>query len=185
VQTATPGAGWNHDDPDGVAEPDFKPLSPEEARRWRERQPVQSVWLVVGWQLGLTVAATLVSALVVGLADWPSGKAIVMSVAYGGVCVLLPSAVMAWGMTSSALARRMQSALPGLGRVALAGWLMWEGVKVLLVLAMLWTAPRWIPDLSWLGLVVGLVVALKSYWLAWIARPATAGRSVCSGTGLE
>ncbi|MEW6695675.1 MAG: ATP synthase subunit I, partial [Pseudomonadota bacterium] len=94
---------------------------------------------------------------------------------YGGVSVLVPAAVMAWGMTSSALARWLRAAAPGVPRASLVGWLWWEGVKVALALAMLATAPRWIPDLSWLGLVVGLVVVLKSYWLAWIVRPAARG----------
>ncbi len=107
----------------------------------------------------------------------------VASVAYGALCAVLPSAVMAWGVTSNALARWLKVTFPGVARVSLAGWLWWEGVKVLLVLAMLVSAPRWIPDLSWLGLVVGLVVVLKSYWLAWVVRPAAQGRSVCSRTG--
>lgn len=105
------------------------------------------------------------------------GTSMVASVAYGGLCVVLPSAAMAWGMTSSALTRWLQRAAPGVARASLAGWLWWEGVKVLLTLAMLWSAPRWIPDLSWLGLVAGLVVVLKSYWLAWAVRPTARGRA--------
>jgi len=42
---------------------------------------------------------------------------------------------------------------------------------VLLALVMMWSAPRLVPDLSWLGLVAGLVVVLKAYWLSfWFGR---------------
>lgn len=164
------GDGWA----DAVDEPLFKPLSAEEARQWRERHPAPSVWRVVVWQAGLTGLAVAMAAALVGL-WWPGRWAWVASVAYGGLSALLPTAVMAWGLTSSALARWLRVAAPGVARASLAGWLWWEGIKVLLVLAMLWTAPRWIPDLSWPGLVVGLVVALKSYWLAWITPRAARG----------
>ena len=128
--------------------------------------------------LGVSALAA-VAVLLMGDGRWPW----LTSVAYGALCAVLPSAVMAWGVTSSALARWLKVTFPGVTRMSLAGWLWWEGVKVLLVLAMLVSAPRWIPDLSWLGLVVGLVVVLKSYWLAWVVQPATQGRSVCSRTG--
>lgn len=170
VSAEHPGDGWA----DEVDEPLFKPLSAEEVRQWRERHPAPSVWRVVVWQVGLTGLVVAVTAALVGL-WWPGRWAWVASVAYGGLSALLPTAVMAWGLTSSALARWLRAAAPGAARASLAGWLWWEGVKVLLVLAMLWTAPRWIPDLSWPGLVVGLVVALKSYWLAWITPRAARG----------
>jgi ATP synthase protein I len=168
------GDGWV-DDQDRDDALDRKPLTPEQARQWRARHPAPSVWRVVGWQVGLTLLVAAAAALVV----WAGvgGTSLVASVAYGGLCVMLPSAAMAWGMTSSALARWLQRAAPGAARTLLAGWLWWEGVKVLLTLAMLWSAPRWIPDLNWLGLVVGLVVVLKSYWLAWVVRPTARGRA--------
>lgn len=171
---AAPTSEWEDEWADGGDALPFKALSREEAQRWRERHPAPSVWRVVAWQAGLTVAVTALSAVLVAL-WWPGRWAVVASVAYGGVSVLVPAAVMAWGMTSSALARWLRAAAPGVPRASLVGWLWWEGVKVALALAMLATAPRWIPDLSWLGLVVGLVVVLKSYWLAWIVRPAARG----------
>jgi ATP synthase protein I len=48
----------------------------------------------------------------------------------------------------------------------LGAWLVWEGVKLLLALALLAAAPRLVSDVNWLGLVVGLVVVLKGYVLA-------------------
>jgi len=74
---------------------------------------------------------------------------------------VLPSALMAWGLTSSALTRLWRSA----AKAAFAGLLMREGIKVLLAVAMLWSAPRLVPDLSWPGLVIGLVLTLKVHWL--------------------
>jgi ATP synthase protein I len=48
-------------------------------------------------------------------------------------------------------------------------FVLWEGVKLLLSVAMLWSAPRIVPDLNWLALVAGLVVVLKVYWFGfWI-----------------
>jgi ATP synthase protein I len=72
---------------------------------------------------------------------------------------------MAYGLTSSALSRLTS----GFAQAAFAGLLFWEGVKVLLVVAMLWLAPSAVPDLNWFGLLAGLVVVLKVYWLGfWI-----------------
>lgn len=146
---------------DGAEVDDFKPLSAEEARHWRQRQPKTSVWRVVGWQCVLLVAAALIA--------WglTSERSVVASVVYGGLCVVVPTALMAWGLTSSALSRALTQWFPGAARMSLAGVFFWEGIKVLLALAMMWSAPRWVPDLSWLGLLAGLVVVLKAYWLTF------------------
>ena len=140
---------------------DFKPLTREEARQWRLRHPAVSAWRVVRWQFVLTV----LMALVTGAATQRISLA--WSVGYGGLSIALPSAVMVYGLTSSALSRTLGKAFPGMAKVSLAGVLFWEGVKVLLALAMMVIAPRLVPDLSWLGLVAGLVVVLKAYWLAF------------------
>jgi ATP synthase protein I len=156
-------------DPDPWAdegEPDcFKPLTREEARQWRARQPETSVWQVVRWQLLLTVGVTLVAAAVA------PRSSVVWSVLYGALCVLLPTSLMAHGLTSSLLFRRLGMGRASATNASLGRLFFWEGVKVALVLAMMWVAPRLIPDLSWLGLLAGLVVVLKAYWLAlWRAR---------------
>ncbi|WP_180684385.1 ATP synthase subunit I [Tepidicella baoligensis] len=144
---------------------DFKPLTPEEAVQWRARQPDVSAWRVVRWQLILLALMTL--AAMVFFEASPVG----WSVFYGGLCIVLPTALMAYGLTSSAWSRWRGASRPKSAGSALAGVFFWEGVKILLALAMLWLAPRIVPDLSWLGLVVGLVVVLKAYWLAfWMGR---------------
>lgn len=161
-----PQAPPNHDTwADEAEAEDFKPLTRDEAQRWRQRQPQTSVWRVVGWQVVLALISPWVA---LWLTQRPS---VAWSVFYGGLCIALPSALMAYGVTSSGLARLVSRWFPGAARMSLAGVFFWEGIKVLLSLAMLWSAPRWVPDLSWLGLLAGLVVSLKAYWLVfWQAR---------------
>lgn len=144
---------------DEANEPEFKPLTPEEALQWRARQPVLSVWRLVGIQcmVGLVAAA---------IAWWWSGSdSLAASVLYGAASVVIPTALMAWGMTSSNLARRSAGHVISM----FMSFVWWEGVKILLSVAMLWLAPRIVPDLNWLALVAGLVVVLKVYWFGfWI-----------------
>ncbi len=143
------------DQADGAQEEDFKPLTREEAQQWRAGQPRYSPWAVLGWQVLLAV-------LVAGLIWVISGQtSIAASALYGAAAVILPTAVMVWGVTSSALSRLFA----GAAQASLAGFFLWEGVKLLLALAMLWSAPRIVADLNWLALVAGLVVVLKAYWL--------------------
>lgn len=140
---------------DGAEEPEFKPLTREEAQQWRASQPVFSVWRLVGVQL--------LAGLGAGLLGWllTQSATVGWSVLYGAASVVIPSALMAYGMTSSALTRLMS----GFAQAAFVGFLFWEGMKVLLVIAMLWMAPAVVPELNWLGLLAGLVVVLKVYWL--------------------
>ena len=159
------------DEVGGAPEPEFKRLSPDEAAEWRSRQPRESVWNLILWQL-------LLGVLLVPLA-WLLTRQIEVakSAAYGVLCILLPSALMAYGLTSSGLARMMQRLFPGMSGLSLAGLFFWEGVKLLLALAMMWLAPRLVPGLSWLALVAGLVVALKAYWLELWMRSRRASRA--------
>jgi len=151
-----------------AAEPDdFKPLTAEQASEWRARQPQASVWSVVRWQVVLLLLATVLTvpfALVWGQPAW------VVSVFYGGLCVLLPTALMAYGLTASRWAQRRKQRAGQGARAVLAGMYFWEGVKISLAVAMLALAPSLIPDLSWLGLLLGLVLVLKAYGLAFWLR---------------
>lgn len=160
------------DTADGGEEAAFKPLTPAEAQAWRQRQPADSVWRLVGLQVVLVMVVAVVSGL------WARDAAVVWSSVYGGCAVLLPTALMAYGLTSSGLAKCLAVVWPGWAKAALAGLLFWEGVKVLLVLALLWLAPRLVPELSWLALVAGLVVVLKAYWLELYMRSRSRPRTV-------
>ncbi|MBC5784150.1 ATP synthase subunit I [Ramlibacter sp. USB13] len=138
-----------------------QPLSAEEARRVRDQNPPLSPWRVVAGQAGVGLLAAL-------LAWGFTGKQNVgWSVGYGALAVLLPAAVFARGLTG-----RFSSLNAG---TAAAGFLVWEMVKIALTLAMLFAAPRLVAGLSWPALLVGLVLAMKVYWvaLAFAPRPKT------------
>lgn len=143
----------------GAQEPEFKPLTREEAQQWRASQPTVSVWWLVGVQVLVGLSAGALAWLLTQRVP------VAWSVLYGAAAVALPSALMAYGMTSSAVSRL----LAGVAQAAFAGFLLWEGVKILLAVAMLWLAPMVVPGLSWLGLLAGLVLTLKVYWFGfWI-----------------
>lgn len=151
------GGGW---DEDGEQASDFKPLTREEAQRWRATQPQVSVWWLVGVQMLVGLSAGALGWLLTQQAP------VAWSVLYGAAAVVLPSALMAYGLTSSAVSRL----LAGVAQAAFAGFLLWEGVKIVLAVLMLWLAPTVIPELSWLGLLTGLVLTLKVYWFGFRIR---------------
>lgn len=156
--TQRPLAGDEWDE-DGAQEPEFKPLTREQAQQWRATQPQVSVWWLVGVQLLVGLSA--------GALGWLLTRRlpVAWSVLYGAAAVVLPSALMAYGLTSSAVSRL----LAGVAQAAFAGFLLWEGVKIVVAVVMLWLAPLVIPELSWLGLLAGLVLTLKVYWFGfWI-----------------
>ena len=89
-----------------------------------------------------------------------------VSVLYGAAAVALPSALMAYGLTSSALSRL----LSGFAQAAFAGFLFWEGVKVLLSVAMLAAAVWILPEPNWMGLLIGMVLVLKVFWFGFLLQ---------------
>lgn len=139
----------------------IKPLSAEEARRVREQNPPVSPWWVVAGQAGVGLVAALAAWVLTGRQD------VGWSVAYGALAVVIPAAVFARGLTG-----RFASLNP---MSAAAGFMVWEMVKIALTLAMLAMAPRLVAGLSWPALLVGLVLAMKVYWvaLAFAPRPKT------------
>ena len=134
---------------------DFKPLTAQEAHEWRKRNPAVSVWRLVGMQ---AVAGVLVALLAWAL----SGEApVAWSAGYGALAVVVPAALFARGM-----GRKRHSA-----KAMMAGFFGWEMAKIGLTVAMLAAAPRLVPQLSWLALLVGMVVTMKTYWIALMVRP--------------
>lgn len=157
----SPANPWIDDpvDTSGAAEEDFKPLTREEARQWRSVQPALSLRWLLFWQA--------VSALVLAaIAAWAtSDPVVVKSVLYGAVAVVLPSALMAWGVTSSAVARQVS----GEAQASLVNFFVWEGIKLVLVLVLLGLAPVVLDAVNWLALVAGLVVVLKVFgWALYV-----------------
>lgn len=142
---------------DTEEESPVQPLSADEARRLREQNPPVSPWWVVAGQA--------VVGLVAALAAWGlTGKQNVgWSVAYGALAVVVPAAVFARGITG-----RFSSLNAG---TAAMGFLVWEMVKIGLTLAMMAAAPRLVAELSWPALLVGLVLAMKVYWVALAFKP--------------
>jgi ATP synthase protein I len=136
-------------------------LSAEEARRVREQNPSVSPWWVVAGQAGVGLVAALLAWALTGKQN------VGWSVAYGALAVLVPAAVFARGLTG-----KISSLNPG---TAAVGFLMWEMVKIALTLAMLLVAPGLVVGLSWPALLIGLVLAMKVYWvaLAFVPRPKT------------
>jgi ATP synthase protein I len=138
-----------------------QPLTAEQARRVREQNPPVSPWWVVVGQVGV--------GLVAALAAWAfTGKQNVgWSVAYGALAVAIPAAVFARGLTG-----KFSSLNAG---TAAVGFLLWEMVKIALTLALMALAPRVVAGLSWPALLIGLVLAMKVYWvaLAFAPRPKT------------
>jgi ATP synthase protein I len=145
-------------DADEASEEPFKVMSREEAQALRERNPSVSPWRVV--------AAQAAAGLVCGAVTWfliqRSGA--VWSALYGAAAVVVPSALLARGMT------RHSSPDPG---AALFGFMFWETVKVGVAVAMLVAAPRVVQDLSWPALLVTMVVCVKVNWwaLLWRRKP--------------
>jgi ATP synthase protein I len=133
------------------------PLSAEQARRVREQNPAVSPWWVVAGQAGVGVVAALLAWLFTGRHN------VGWSVAYGALAVVIPAAVFARGLTG-----RFASLNAGSAAV---GFLVWEMVKIALTLAMLALAPRLVAGLSWPALLVGLVLAMKVYWVALAFSP--------------
>lgn len=138
-------------------ESDFKPLTAEEAVVWRSRNPPISVWKVVAGQ-------ALVGMLV-GLLAWVlTGSALVgWSAAYGALAVVVPAALFARGVL-----RHKASFNP---RAAMVGFFGWEIAKIVLTVALLAAAPWVVPGLNWVALVVGMVITMKTYWVALLVRP--------------
>lgn len=130
---------------------DFKPLTAQEAQALRQRVPLLSVWRVVGLQAGVAVAVSLLAWALTGR------ESVALSVAYGGLSVVVPAALFARGMTSRLTSVNLGSAV--------AGFVLWELVKIALTVAMLFMANRWITEVSWPALLVGFVVTMKVHWV--------------------
>lgn len=129
----------------------FEPLSAAQVQALRRRQPLLSVWRVIG-------AQALAGLLTAGLAGWWFGSVAAYSALYGALAVVLPAALFARGLTG-----RLASANAG---SAVFGFFLWELVKLALTVAALVAAPRWVRDVSWPAMLVGLVVTMKMYWVA-------------------
>lgn len=137
--------------------PLIRPLTAQQAKVLREKNPPVSPWRVIAGQalVGLLVALATWGVTGKASAGWSAG--------YGALAVIVPAGVFARGLTS-----RLSSVNAG---AAMLGFFLWEAVKIALTVAMLFAAPRLVADLSWPALLLGLVVTMKSVWLVLLLRP--------------
>jgi ATP synthase protein I len=131
---------------------DFTPLTAEQAQALREQNPSISPWWVVAGQLVVGVLVTLVAWGVTGKSS------VAVSTACGALAVVLPAALFARGVTG-------QFASVNAGSAVLS-FFVWELVKILVTVVVMFAAYRLVADLSWPAMLVGLVVTMKVYWLA-------------------
>ena len=131
---------------------DFVPLTAEQAQALREQNPSVSPWWVVAGQILVGVLVTL--------AAWGiTGKSTVAwSTGFGALAVVIPGALFARGVTG-----RFASANAG---NAVMSFFVWELVKIVVTVAVMFTAYRVVENLSWPAMLVGLVVTMKVYWVA-------------------
>ena len=135
----------------------FRPLSREQAQELRETNPSTSPWFVLFWQL--------VAGILVACAAWAltGRQSTGWSALYGALAVVMPGALFARGLMS-----KVSSINSG---AAVAGFFLWEMVKIGLVIAMLFAAPRVVSNLSWPAMLTGLVVTMKVVWLVLLLQP--------------
>ena len=138
-------------------EAEFKVLTAEEARQLRLKNPPVSPWLVVAGQLGVGLLAALLAWGLTGQRN------VGWSVAYGALTVVIPAALFARGLMGRFASLNLATAA--------AGFFFWEMVKIGLSVVLLALAPRMVPGLSWLAMLIGLVVTMKVYWVALLIAP--------------
>ena len=139
---------------DAADERPFKTLTAAEARLVREKLTIVSPWRVVGVQL--------LAGLVCAAGAWLLSRqaSMVWSALYGAAATVLPSALLARGMTRAA----------GGAVAAAAGFLFWEMLKIGVAIAMLLIAAKVVPQLSWPALLLTMVVCMKVNWFALLWR---------------
>ncbi|MEI7513760.1 MAG: ATP synthase subunit I [Betaproteobacteria bacterium] len=137
-------------------EADFVAMTAEQARAYRQEHATLSPWTVVRAQLmvGVTVA---------GLA-WlvTLQREVAASVACGAMAVVLPAALFARGLMG-------RFASMSIGN-AVTGFFLWELVKIVMTVAVMLMAHRWVSGLNWPAMLVGLVLTMKVYWLALLFK---------------
>jgi ATP synthase protein I len=79
------------------------------------------------------------------------------------LAVVIPAALFARGLMG-----RFASLNPASAAMA---FFVWEMVKLGVSVFLLVMAPRMVPGLSWVALLIGLVLTMKIYWVALLIAP--------------
>jgi len=121
---------------------------------------------MTGWRntVGTAIALQWVLVMIFAAAAWLiGGSSAALSLFCGGAAVALPNALLALWLTL-----RLRSK----GAVGAAGMMTGELLKLTFTLAaIVLVAVKLKPELSWLAMLTGVVVALKGQWLAlWVTR---------------
>ena len=131
---------------------DFQPLTAAQAQALRERNPSWSPWWVVFWQ-------GVIGCAVIGIAFLVTGRLVVAeSAACGVLAVVLPAALFARGLTGRFASVNVGSAV--------LSFFVWELIKIVATVGILFAAQRLVEGLSWLAMLLALIVTFKVYWLA-------------------
>ena len=143
---------WDADD---GAPDDIVPLSRQEAERLFgpdvSRPSRVTPMRVVGAQCGVTLCSMVVCWLLSHQA--PHALSAALSALVGGVICWVPSSVFAMQLKARA-------------RSSIGAWMLAEGIKLGLTIAMFIVVAVYFKDVRWLPLLVTYVLALKTYWLA-------------------
>jgi ATP synthase protein I len=131
---------------------DFVPLTAAEALVLREKNPSISPWWVVAGQVVVGALVVLISWGVTG------SQTVGLSAACGALAVIIPAALFARGVTGKFASVNAGSAV--------MSFFLWELVKILVTVGILFAAQRLVIGLSWPAMLVGLIVTIKVYWIA-------------------
>jgi len=137
-------------------------LSLDEKTRLASRAR-RGLFVILFWQTVASVLVALVFFLFAGV-----GSAV--SSLVGAACYLFPQAILVLRLALSTW--RLANAEP---RVMLIGY----GLKMLVTLALLWLIADIAADrIDWLAMLVGLVAALKGYWVALLVSGGRVGKKL-------
>lgn len=132
------------------------PLTAQQAEEFRRRNPTVSPWRVIGVQVAVGLSSAALAWLF-----WDAEVA--ASVVWGASAVVVPALLFARGLFSP-----LAGVNPG---AAVASFMLWEFVKILASVAIMFAAFRWLSGLNAVAMLAGLILTLKVYWLALVFRP--------------
>ena len=139
-----------------VEDADFKPLTAEQAQQLRDANPEPSPWWVI-------VAQVVAGLVVAGIAwAWTGRPVAGASALYGAMAVAIPAALFVRGA--------MRGTQAGNQSASMLRFFVWELIKLALTIAFLAAAPWVVGGLNWLALLAGMVVTMKTYWIALLLR---------------
>ncbi len=129
--------------PASQIDPPIRPLTRDEAQALLARHPVFSLATLFAVQVGVGVLVALVW--------WGStgSQTAGLSALYGAAAALVPNALMARGMFGSKLG------------ATVAGFVLWELVKMVVAGSMMAFAPFLIKPLSWPAMLITMLVCMK------------------------